>query len=41
MNKNGINYRIGLIVQEVVNILPSIVSLSYGEIDNANAEFNN
>ena len=36
----GNNYKIGLIAQEVSKILPSIVYLSYGQIDNINTEFN-
>ena len=36
----GINLRIGLIDQEIKEILPEIVNQSYGQIDNTNQEFN-
>ena len=39
-NKYGTNLRYGLIAQEVRKILPSIVNISYGQIDNINTEFN-
>ena len=39
-NRNGITYRIGFIVHEVMNIIPSIGNLSHGLIDNVNTESN-
>ena len=36
----GIKLRIGLIAQEIKQILPEIVNQSYGQIDNINTEFN-
>ena len=36
----GTNLRYGLIAQEVKEILPNIVNISYGQIDNINTEFN-
>ena len=38
--RRGINSKIGLIAQDVNQILPSIVYSSYGQIDNVNTEFN-
>ena len=34
------NLRIGLIAQEIQQILPEIVNQSYGQIDNINTELN-
>ena len=39
-NKYGTNIRYGLITQQVKEIVPSIVNLLYGVIDNVNSEFN-
>ena len=39
-NRMGINLQIGLIAQEIKQILPEIVNQSYGQIDNINTEFN-
>ena len=39
-NKYGSTLRYGLIAQEIKNIIPSLVNLSYGQIDNINTEFN-
>ena len=36
----GINLRIGLIAQEIKQILPEIANKSYGQIDNIKTEFN-
>ena len=38
-NKYGIFKKYGLIAQEVKNIIPNIVNISYGVIDDINTEF--
>ena len=35
-NRMGINLRIGLIAQEIKQILPELVNQSFGQIDNIN-----
>jgi len=40
INKYGISQKYGLIAQEVKNIIPNVVNISYGVIDDINTEFN-